>query len=71
MTTSATQAVFGVVEVKPLKGFPPGKVRIRMRHNDFVVVFIRPPNGGVRRFVIEERAGHWVPAHEIGANVIP
>ncbi len=60
--------VFGVVEPKPLRDFPPGRARIRIRTQDWATVFIRPPEGGVRRFYVSEVNGAWVPALESGAN---
>jgi hypothetical protein len=59
---------FGVKDPLPLRGFPPGRARIRQRNDAFTVVFIRPEDGGVRRFYVEERDGAWWPAIESGAN---
>ena len=53
----------------PLRGFPEGKARIRQRADDIVTVSIRPPGGGIRRFVVTERDGCWWPAGELGANI--
>jgi len=61
--------VFGVVDPLPLRGFPEGRARIRLRNKTFATVNIRPPQGGIRRFNIEEREGAWRPAFEIGANL--
>jgi len=61
------QIVVGVQEPLPLKGFPVGKARIRQR-GGAVRVFIRPANGGVRQFCVDERAGAWWPAFETGSN---
>jgi hypothetical protein len=59
---------FGVKDPLPLRGFPPGRARIRQRNAAATVVFIRPPEGGIRRFVVEPRDGAWWPAFETGAN---
>lgn len=59
---------YGVKDPLPLRGFPPGRVRIRQRNTAFTVIFIRPPEGGIRRFVVEERDGAWWPAIETGRN---
>jgi len=61
--------IFGVVGPLPLRGFPEGRARIRLRNADFVTVSIRPPQGGIRRFYVEERGGAWLPAFEMGANI--
>ena len=60
--------VLGVVPVEPLKGFPEGKRRIRMRAGKFVLVYVRPPSGGIREFAISDVGGYWTPAIELGAN---
>ena len=57
-----TQLAFGVQEPLPLRGFPPGRSRIRMRTNDLVRVYIRPPGGGIREFIVTPRDGAWWPA---------
>jgi hypothetical protein len=58
----------GVKEPLPLRGFPPGRARIRQRCGKAVFVFIRPLEGGVRCFAVESRDGAWWPAFETGAN---
>jgi hypothetical protein len=60
---------FGVKDPLPLRGFPPGRARIRQRNDAFAVVFIRPPEGGIRQFAVEQRDGAWYPAFETGANL--
>ncbi len=59
--------VFGVREPKPLQGFPPGKVRLRMRNKEFMRARVRTPDG-IREFTVKEIDGHWMPSHEIGRN---
>ena len=59
---------FGVLDPLPLRGFPPGRARIRQRNDSFVVVFIRPPEGGIRWFSVAEHDGAWWPLYETGAN---
>ena len=51
--------IFGVHDPLPLRGFPPGNARIRQRSTQYVEVFIRPPDGGVRRFFVKEVDGAW------------
>lgn len=59
--------VFGVCELKPLRGFPEGKKRIRMRTNKVVKVFVR--SGGVTsQFAVEQCDGYWQPACKLGQN---
>ena len=36
---------WGVVEPLPLRGFPAGKVRLRLRNNEFVRVRVRTADG--------------------------
>lgn len=39
------QFAYGVYwDCPPLRGFPQGRVRVRMRDNQFVKVFVRPPS---------------------------
>ena len=60
-------AVFGVTNPHPMVGFPPGKVRIKMRAGEFAKVYIRN-EGGIRCFIPELIHGKWLPAFEIGRN---
>jgi hypothetical protein len=69
-TILARKIVFGITDPLPLRGFPPGRARIRRRADAFALVFIRPPEGGIRRFAVEDRDGAWRPAFETGANRI-
>lgn len=59
--------VYGVCEPKPLKGFPEGKARIRMRNTDFVMVYVRTFDG-IRQFVVRDDGENWIPGYEQGAN---
>ena len=63
-----TPLVYGVREPLPLRGFPEGRARIRMRPGKFVRVYVRPLAGGVREFVVQERDGAWWADGETGAN---
>jgi hypothetical protein len=61
---------FGCVPIPKLVGFPKGKIRIRMRHDDFVKIFIRTP----RRFlatvpVIHGNRWHYCPDLNQGINL--
>ena len=62
--------VFGIKDPLPLRGFSEGRVRIRMRHSEFAKAFIRPPEGGIRMFVVKSFGGVWRPGPEQSANRI-
>ncbi len=53
---------------RPLRGFPEGEVRLRLRQGDFAQAFVRVP-GGIRRFLVHEKDGHWQPFMEMAANL--
>ena len=61
--------VFGAKDVLPLHGFPEGRARIRIRNDDWVQVFVRPPEGGIKKFLVEEKDSKWCPAGEVGVNL--
>jgi len=67
MITISNPCVYGIQPVKPLIGFPEGKVKIRLRSNDFAKVFIKTQSG-VRQFIPEEKDGAWHPRAELGRN---
>ena len=67
-TTHSPPIVFGVTEPKPLRGFPPGKVRLRLRNEDFAHAFVSSESG-TRHFYVEEADGFWQPIFEQGANL--
>lgn len=69
MITVGEDAIcFGIKEPKPAKGFPPGKIRWRIRHDALVLARVRTSEG-VREFLVKEEDGHWVPADEIASNI--
>jgi len=59
--------VFGAVEPKPLRGFPRGKFRLRIRNNEYVTAVVRTGDG-IRRFNVGEHDGFWWPMNETGEN---
>lgn len=59
--------VFGVPESKPLSGFPTGKVRLKLRNDDFAKAYVRTASG-IRVFHLEDSGEHWIPALEQGRN---
>ena len=56
---------FGLTEILPLSGFPAGKVRIRIRNDDLVKVFVKSETG-IQEFHPEEKDGVWIPKYKIG-----
>lgn len=66
-TYGIKKLAFGSTELKPLKGFPDGRIRIRVRNNEFVRVFVKSTNG-IREFFAEDQGDCWTPAYEQGGN---
>ena len=62
--------MYGVRPELPVRGFPPGRIRIRQRNTGFPSAFVKTANG-IRHFIIAELDGHWVPYAEQGANHSP
>lgn len=62
--------MYGVRPELPVRGFPPGRIRIRQRHTEFPRAFVKTASG-IRHFIIAELDGHWVPYAEQGANHTP
>lgn len=60
--------VFGVCQPLPLRGFPQGRIRLRLRKDSFAKAFVKSPTG-IRRFLIGQRGAFWVPMYEQGAKV--
>lgn len=59
--------VFGVQELKPLRGFPTGKVRIKMRNTEYAKFYVKTPEG-IRQFVAKDYGDYWECSHEQGRN---
>ena len=59
--------MYGVRPELPVRGFPPGNIRIRQRNTGFPSAFVKTASG-IRHFLIAELDGHWVPYAEQGAN---
>lgn len=61
--------VWGVVPPKPFRTGVPGRIRVRMRNNEFAEAFVRH-QGSTRRFIVFDAGDHWVlPAdYEQGRN---
>jgi len=60
-------SVFGLAEIKPLRGFPEGRVRIRLRNDDFAQAYVKTATG-IRCFYLYEVDGHWQPSFETARN---
>jgi len=70
MATAGNEFLFGIQDCRlPLAGFPEGRKRIRIRAGEFITVAVRPPEGGVRVFYVDEKRGKWYRSVEIGRNV--
>jgi len=62
--------VFGLAEVKPLKGFPEGRVRVKLRSDEFAVALVRiPKTQKTERHLLKEKDGEWIPGGQIGVDV--
>jgi hypothetical protein len=59
--------VFSITDAKPPRGFPEGKLRFKLRINEFAQAFVKTDTG-IRRFYVEEVDGFWEPFLEQGAN---
>lgn len=55
-------------EVKTLRNWPEGRIRLRLRNEEFAQAFVKTAHG-IRRFYIAEVDGFWEPGPEIGANI--
>lgn len=51
--------VFGVVDPKLIRTNLPGRIRVRLRNEDFGVAFVRY-NGETRQFIIFDAGDHWL-----------
>lgn len=59
--------VFGIQEIKPLRGFPEGRARVRMSVCDSTMVYIKTASG-IREFYVREKEGFWIPDGERRRN---
>jgi predicted DNA-binding antitoxin AbrB/MazE fold protein len=59
--------VYGVKKPLPTKGFPEGKIRFKLRVEEFALAYVKTPNG-IREFFVKQSGGYWIPGPEIGAN---
>jgi hypothetical protein len=68
MMTIGKPIAFGTASPLPLKGFPSGKYRIRLRPNEWAKVYVKTENG-IREFIVEIKEGHWTPGSEMARNI--
>jgi len=66
-TIGDTSVVWGVTEPLPLKGFPKGRVKLRLRSDDFARAFVKTEQG-TRSFFVAKQDGYWIPKYELGIN---
>jgi hypothetical protein len=59
--------IFGMVRPKPLRGFPAGRVRLRLRCDAWASAAV-VTRDGIRRFYLEDTGRYWRPGLEIGRN---
>jgi hypothetical protein len=59
--------IFGVCEPMPAEGFPEGRIRWRIRNNDFVKAYVKTSDG-IREFRVIQTDGYWMPIYEQGRN---
>lgn len=67
MATVGTSLVYSIIEPLPAKGFPQGRIRWRIRHDEFVLARVKTADG-IREFYVKEEDGYWVPFVEKARN---
>jgi len=58
---------FGLNDIPPILNLPPGKVKIRMRPNDYVKVFVRD-DSGIRQFYLRGNEDFCYVFNEVARN---
>ena len=66
-TTIGITCIFGTCKPKRLRGFPQGKIKLRMRNNDYMTAYVRNKEG-ITAYRIIEKNDNWYPAFEIARN---
>jgi len=61
------KGVPGVQPVKPFSPKPPGKIRIRMRQDEFATAFVRTADG-LKKFIIQDDGETWSLGFEMAEN---
>lgn len=67
LTVAAKSHVFGIHAAKPPKDFPEGKLRFRLRQDEFGKAYVWTP-AGIRKFYIKDDGENWIPSYEVGRN---
>ena len=67
-TITKSNIIHGIMEPLPPKGFPPGRIRWRLRLGSFALARVKSPDG-IREFYVKEENGHWMPYSEKGRNL--
>ena len=65
---SAGRIPFGAVPPKVLRGFPDGKIRVKLRPDCFPVVYVRNADG-IRQFIPQQFGEAWEPGIEQARNI--
>lgn len=68
MTTIGVSIAFGTQEPKPTRGFPDGKLRLRIRSCKPVIARVKTAES-IREFAVKEQDGFWIPAFETARNM--
>jgi len=62
--------LFGVCKPKRLRGWPKGKIRLRMRNNDFMYAYVRNEEG-ITKYGVIEKNDNWYPGALQARNHTP
>lgn len=60
--------IWGIVSEKPVRTCLPGRIRIRLRNDDFARAFVRH-QGSTRHFILFDFGDHWQIGLEQGSNL--
>ena len=61
---------FGCAPPKMLRGFPPGKIKVRIRYNEFPMIYVRNDEG-ISCYYPKEAGDAWEPAVLVSQNWRP
>ena len=59
--------IFGIHAAKPPSGFPEGKLRFRMRGDDFVKARVLTSDG-IKEFAVLDDGKNWIPGCQLAEN---